>query len=412
MPQDFTLNRSMYRDAYQRGMTLSAFLETLDPSHDLSVADRRILGEDAFTRQLARLDIRTQSVPELGMAAHSFDRFWDDQDGNGDERAVLAAEWLSRQYRQAARVVPRGQFASRMPQLDRRILSTNNPLSDVLWPAAQDGMMRYQELEPSVLSYVVGRTRGVTSEVFQAFYLTDATVEAAARMKRVSEYGEVPPMQITGGDHSIKVKKYGRRLQASYESMRRMSMDLIAWAVQYIAAKADNDKFLTALDVIINGDGNTSTSATSTNGSTLDGAAGGALTLKMWLAWGMLWTRPHKMDVVIGTNASVLSLLLLNAGSANLPPSAIATANGAIGAITLARPVYGNIVAINDANATANVLYGIDSRYTLELVSEVGADIVETDRIIQRQYEEVVLTESVGFDVMTLGQNRALAYTA
>ena len=412
MANDFVLSRQMYKEAYQKGMTLSAFLETLDPTEKLSQADRRAMGRDAFVRQMRKLDIRDRTIPEMGVMAHRWERFWDDEDGKSEERKALAPEWLARQFRHAFPVYPRGVANARGLDLHRREITTHNPLSDVLWPDAMDAAMRYQELEPSVLSYVVGRTRGIDSDTFKAFYLTDSTVEAAARMKRVGEYAEIPHMTITGSDQSINVQKYGRALRASYEVMRRQSLDLIAWTVNYIKAKADNDKFLHAVDVLINGDGNSGTSATSTNGSTLDAAAGSTLTLKMYLGWGMLWTRPHQCNVVLGTNGSIISLMLLNAGSANLPPNQAISASGAIGQVTLVKPIYGGVAAINESTVTASNLLGLDNRYTLELVNEVGADIVEVDRIIQRQYEEVVLTESVGFDVMTLGQNRLLAYTA
>ena len=406
---DFKITRDLVRESFEKGMTVSSMLESLDPSHAYPARER---GLDAFQRQLARLNIRTSSSPAAGIAAHTFERFFSNPEDVDGEGAFLAAEWISRTYPEAARVVPRSQFGVRTIEKRAPSVSTGVPLSDVIWPEAMDPMMRYQELEPSLLSTLVGRTRMIDSDTFKAFYLDDATVEADARLKRVTEYGEIPPMKIVGSDQTINAYKYGRRLMASYESMRRMSLDLISWAIQYIAAKADSDKFLTALDVIYNGDGNSGTAGTNTNGSTLDAGAGGALTLKMWLSWGMLWTRPHRMNVVAGDNAAIVALLMLNAGSANLPPSEAVRIPGAVGDISLARPVYGGIVAINDTSMTAAKLLGFDNRYTLEMVTEAGADLVEFDRIVARQYDEVVISEVVGFDIMTLGQNRILSYTA
>lgn len=408
MAQDFVMSRQLVRDAFDKGMTVSSFLERLDPSHEYPAHER---GLDAFQRQLARLDIRTRSLPMAGIPAHTWERFFSNPEDDQEEGPWLAGEWISRQYRQAAAVVPRSMFGVRTIEKRSPSMTTHTPLSDVIWPDALGPDIRYQELEPSLLSVLVGRTRMVDSDTFKAFYLTDSTVESNARMARVSEYGEIPTMKIEGSDNTISLKKYGRRLQASYESMRRMSLDLISWAIMYIAAKADNDKFVTALDVILNGDGN-SNSATNTDGSTLDSGAAGALTLKMWLAWGMLWSRPHRLNVVIGQNAGIVNLLMLNAGSANLPPEQAVRIPGAVGDISLARPVYGGIVAINDSNMTANKLLGFDNRYTLEMVMESGADLVEFDRIVSRQYEEVAISEVVGFDIMTLGQNRVLSYTA
>lgn len=408
MAQDFVLNPGMYREAYQRGMTLSAFLENLDPTGKYSVQDQRDLGPDAFTRQLQRLDIRTRSIPGAGIAAHTWGRFYDDSDGLGNERKTLAAEWLSRQYRGASMVVPRDMFNAQMG--DQRFLTTNAPLSDVLWPFAIDPSIRYQELVPSLLSYMVGRTRTIDNDTFKAFYLADSAVEASARMKRTLEYADLPVMRITGSDNTIRTHKYGRRLQASYEAMRRMSLDMLAWGVRYIAAKADGDKFLTALDVIVNGDGNSGTAVTNSTGSTFD--SGSLLTLKMYLSWGMLWRKPYQCNVVIAQDAGVVVLLLLQAGSANLPPQTLVNAQGGLGPVSLARPIYGGVVAINDSSAPSVKLVGFDNRFTLEMVTETASDIVETDRIISAQYEEVAISEVVGFDIMTLGQNRTLAYTA
>lgn len=413
MPNDFVINRSMYAEAYAAGMTFSAFLEGLDRSSEYSAADLQVLGGDAFQRQLRKLDVRTASVPIMGVAAHSVERFFDNEDGLGDERSAMFPEWMARIYRQTSALnPPQGNTWVSPMDTQNRLLTSHNPLSDVLWPEAVETGIRFQMLEPSLLSYLVGRTRTIDSDVFRAFYLADSTVEDAARMHRVSEYAEVPEMTIAGGDHTISVKKYGRRLKASYESIRRVSLDVMAFAISYIAAKADNDKTLTAIDILINGDGNTGSAATSSNGSTYDSGASSVLTLKMWLGWGMIWKKPHQPNVVLGTNDSILRLLLLQAASANLPPEQLVRAAGGLGPITLARPIYGGMVAINDSTVTASNLLQIDSRYSLELVTEAGSDIVETDRIINRQYEEVVITESVGFDIMTLGQNKLLDWSA
>lgn len=408
------LTPRLYEEAYKRGMTLSAFLEKQDPSSEYNASERATIGRDAFSRLLRHLDIRTRSIPEMGVRAHEVGRFFEgDDEALASERAVLFPEWISRQYRRHARVTPRnGQSAMSYDGGRERFMATNAPLSDALYPEAIADEMRWQRLEPSLLSTLVAMTRTIDSDRFTAFYLNDADTEAGARMKRITEYGEIPVTRIQGSDQTIRAYKYGRAIQASYESIRRVSLDLMAWWIQYVAAKAEADKFLTAVDVLVNGDGNTGTAATNTNGSTLDSGAAGDLTLKMWLKFGMLWSAPYQANVAIGQDEAIAKLLLLQAGSANLPPQQLVTASGAIGQVTLARPIYGGMVAINEATAPANKLLVLDNRFTLEMVMEAGTDLVETDRLIRKQFEEIVISEVVGFDILTKGQNRTLDYTA
>lgn len=57
---------NVYRDAYKKGMSLSAFLEQEDPSTGYND------GLDAFGRLLQVADIRVKSLPDYGVQASEF----------------------------------------------------------------------------------------------------------------------------------------------------------------------------------------------------------------------------------------------------------------------------------------------------------------------------------------------------
>jgi hypothetical protein len=59
----------MYRTAYANKMSLSAWLETQDPSEGYND------GLDAFGRLLMAADIRVNSMPEIGVYASKFEAF-------------------------------------------------------------------------------------------------------------------------------------------------------------------------------------------------------------------------------------------------------------------------------------------------------------------------------------------------
>jgi hypothetical protein len=416
---EFVMGRELIQDAYKHGMNVSSFLERLDPTTQYPAHERNM---DAFERQLAKYDIRTRSDPRSGVVCHAWDRFYEtDELGTKEERSALAAEWLSRQYRRATAVAPRNGFAAGewnsrqgfINDLGNRFPNADTPISYTLYPPEVYDQLRYQMLQPSMLNVLVSRIRVINSETFAALYLSDSVSETAARMSRVEEFGEIPAVTFTTGEQTIRVKKYGRSLKVSYEQLRRMQLDLVSWAVLYIAAKADRDKEDTAVDVLINGDGNSGTAATSSNGTALDSVSGNKMTLKMWLLWRLLWRRPYTSNVMIGGNAALVDMFLLSAGSANLGPIMYLGANvpDAVN-VRMARTTLDGLLAVDNSTVPANQLLAVDSNWTLEMAQEAGADIVQTDQIMQNQYNQIMITESVGFCIATKGQNRILAYTA
>jgi hypothetical protein len=415
---DFVVNRRVIDDARKQGMTLSAFLETLDPTDRYSPSEPESQ-MDAFQRQLARYDIRTASNPYTGQLAHTWGRFFEsDELGTKEERAALAAEWLSRQYRiNSVRNLSNVQWAGKFNRgsgfVDAGVRAPNDaPLGYVLFPPATAPELRYQQLQPSALPFLIARTRYENAQNFFGLYLDDTQAEANARLSRTSEYASLRRFRFDTSEKSVSVKKYGGLLEMSYEQMRRMSLDMVSWAIMYIAAKADNDKEATAIDVLVNGDGNSGSAATSTSGSTLDGAASGALTLKMYLMWTMLWKRPYSVNTIVGRDAALVDLLLLNAGSANIAPVMLLGQNApGVTRINLVRNTTDGVAAIDSDQVAANTLLGINRETALEMIMETGSEIVETDRVIDGQYTQIAFSENLAFMMATLGQNRTLAFT-
>jgi len=387
--KDLVLSRSLYEEAYKHEMSMSAWLEHLDPS-----AEYRD-GLDAFERQLMLADIRTKSLPGQGLWANTGARFWASEKPGSE---WLAQEFIARQWRAASLG-------------GERFYASSNPVSEVLYPAFIQNALRAKQIAPAIpLSALVATTTPISGDVYKAFYLTDNSAEYT--MKRVSEGAEVPTAELTGGDHTITLRKYGRRLLGGYEAFRRMQIDRFVLHLQLLAVQAESDKVATALDVIVNGDGNSGTTPTNSNLTALDTAAiAGTLTLKGFLAWKMKWANPYLCNVVIGREADVLQVLLLNIGSANVPFLSIASAFG-FGGVT---PINSGLGAVQigwTSDAPSLKLVGIDSRFAVEMLTEVGASMTETDKIVSSQKNEIVMTEVVGFCIVDANANKTLDINA
>jgi len=368
----------LYEEAAKAGMGLSAYLEQVDPQ------DRYRDGMDAYSRLLKEAKIRVNSDLRFGYYADEGSKFFDSPEGRS-----LFPEFIIRQWKRATMSSQRAVYAS-----------TDSALGGVLAPFQDTGMPRYAQLAPAVpIDQVVAVTTPIDGDVYRAFYLTDTA--AQERLVRVAQGAELPRAKLAGSDRTIRLYKYGRILEATYEIMRRMRIDLIALHVARIAIQSEIDKLATIIDVMVNGDGNAGTAATNYNLTTLDSTTtANNVTLTAWLALKLKLLNPYQVTTALTQSAGALKLQLLSTGSANIPLVSI-QAQAGFGGFTPINPELRDNVALGiTADAPANVVVAFDRRFAVERVVEVGANIQEIIRFAERQTEGLSLSEVEGYDVL------------
>lgn len=373
----------MYRDAAdqmkERGLkeapTLTRVLEFKSPSEK----DSRI---DAFGRLMQEAGIITRSDPMAGYWASPATDFLK----NPGTRALMT-EFFCRQWRKVSFATPQ-----------QRAILMSSDFAVGTWQSAWSDAMTARmdtQIAPAIpLSDLVAMTTPIDGDAYRTSYLTyDA---AAVRMYRVGETAEIPRAVITAAEHTIRLLKYGRGIEASYEQMRRMRTDKFALFVQWMAVQSEIDKVVAAINVLVNGDGNSNTAATSYNLTTLDPlAVAGTLTLAGWWSFLMKFTQPYIPTTALATAAIMLQLFRLNTGSANVP-LAQAPLNMGRNLIPINQTADGLRVGWTD-DAPANKILALDRRFALERVTEIGASIQEVERFANRQTEALFVTETEGF---------------
>jgi hypothetical protein len=296
------------------------------------------------------------------------------------------------------------------PDVDRRFYMSSDPVSDVLNPQVIADAIRGKQIAAAIpLNQIVAITTPIDAGAYIAFYLTDESTEYT--MRRVGEGAEVPTARLTGGDHAIRVRKYGRRLLGTYETFRRMPLDRFALHLGLLAVKTEADKVTTALDVIENGDGNAGTTPTSYNLTALDGdAVAGTMTTTGFLAWKMKWTSPYYLTTVLTREGDALQLLQLQLANA-LPFWAFPA--GTFGQVKVINNGFNSGVGLGWMDTITNrYLVGIDNRFAIEMVVEAGASLTETNKIISTQFNELVITESLAFCVLDANANKRMNVNA
>ena len=263
------------------------------------------------------------------------------------------------------------------------------------------------QLEPAIpLSELVAVTTPIRGTDYRSVY---ATYDAAAlRMYRVGESADIPVTTLALSDRNIRLHKYGRGLRASYEELRTMRVDKLAWWIRWAAIQSEIDKVAAALTVLVSGDGNSNTAATEYELTTLDpDATSGELTLKAWLAFRLQFAPPYMMTTAIAQIDETLQLILLNSGSGNVPLAGLNLA-GIGNSLTPINTTADGIRYGWTTEAPDGYIVGFDRRFALEHVVEIGSEISETERYISNQTQLVTFTETSAFAVLDPAATKTL----
>jgi hypothetical protein len=335
------LSRDMYLAAAAARKTFSQYLEELDPTPE---------GEklDAFERQLKAQGIVVRSNYEKGIYADNVEAFY-----RTEESQVLFPEYIARQVREAV-------------------------------------------VEDTVLPYLIGQNTVITGDVYRSFYVEDQPEKQ--RKKRVTEASELPRSVIKGKEQTVKIYKFGRAIEASYEVIRRMQIDMLAVHVRRIAIQAAKDKVEEILTVVASGDGNNN-AAPVLNLTSLDsGAVAGTLTAKGFLAFAMEF-EPFPLNTIVAAKDSFIQLVLTNIPNLTTADLLRLLAQGTVSGVRLTAPQLPNdtIRLFWNADVPSLRLYGINNQYAIEQVTEAGSDIQEADRFITRQTQVLTISENSGF---------------
>ena len=341
--EDVKLSSEFYSIAGKHGMTFSQLLERVNPS---------VQGDnlDAFERQCKRFGIVLKNIPEKGIWASSGDLFF----------------------------------------------QSNQPASRILFPEFLNRVARATILEDYDINWVVANIRPIDSGAFRSLYIDDTA--AQRRKARVGEGGEFPTTKVSWSEQAGAVYKHGIRVMMSYEFVRRSSIPLIQLVLSRILLQNRVDDFADVINVLVNGDDHASPAnpATTSNLTTLDtGAAAGTLSYKGYLKFGNVF-RPYRMNVAIGNIDTILKVILCAKPTTDPIQllSLLQSKQAKLGeGITLVNPAWGMVKLIIHDDVGDDLLIGLDKRYALEKVVEIGADLQETDKLIKEQFTEIVLSD-------------------
>ncbi len=203
--------------------------------------------------------------------------------------------------------------------------------------------------------------------------------------RRVGEKGRFPKVVIQLKDKAIVLYKIGYEIEATYENIRRMKMNVFGVTMKVIGRNITQDKVAIAVDTIINGDGN------SNPVGAINAATSGTLAYSdvVDLEEEFQYYEPNLM----------------------ISPKAM-------------RVAYRNLSEYKDKNGPdmpappkkcsampADKILALDTRASLGEVYEKGGSLVEYDKIINKQIHEAVVSEVSGFEKLFVHASKMLNVT-
>ena len=321
------LEKGMYR---QGGMSFTQVLESLDPSENYR--GTALEGTDAFQRQLKRFGIRAK-----GANSSPVEKFFATMDS-----AVLFPEYIARTVRQ--------------------------------------GME-----ENDILPSIVATTTVIDAMDYRSIY--SVPDEADKELKDVAEGAAIPTTEVKTKEHLVSLTKRGRMLVASYEAIRFQKLDLFGVMLRQIGAYIQKQQLADAVDVLMNGDGNSNAAKVFAVGtSPMSGTKGKLAYDQMVEFWGQF--DPYTMNTILCSTGTMTNILKISELQNPL------TGLNFQGTGKLTTPLGAQLhrtSAVEDG-----LIIGLDNRYALELV-KAGDVMVEYDKLIDQQLERAAISSISGF---------------
>ncbi|MDX9972711.1 MAG: hypothetical protein RBU21_06970 [FCB group bacterium] len=230
------------------------------------------------------------------------------------------------------------------------------------------------------------RDENIDGTAYDVPYVVESAAEE--ELRSVAEGAAIPESMITYGDRIVRLDKKGRGVLASYEVVRRMSVDMLRVHLQRMGERLGRNLDARLATVLVNGD----SSGSGTAATTLNTATAGAWTYAdvvkgfMKLTLENYFTPTHML-----ANSDLCQTLL---GLPELKDGALfdfaKTGN-------LPTPLGVRLVPMPDQ--PADKLTILDAGYAVQKLTEQDL-MVESDKLIHQQWDRTYLTVVTDFAVI------------
>lgn len=292
--------------------------------------------------------------------------------------------------------------ASKVGQImDTAYTSGGLDTNEWLFPAWVETTLRETALGQNIISYLCNTTIPVDTNIIKSpmLDLTSDKNKKSLKMARIAEGADLPTGKIIVGEKAVSLWKHGRAIEMTYESVRRMRIDLFLKQLNAIINDVTFQNVDDATETLVNGDGNN-------NAATKLGTTATAGTITAAEIIGFLtdyWFEKHYMaDTMIAPKALFKAIKGFSYD--------INLAEGASASVRFNTPqlqqqnvtlLTSNVPQVNGKDVI--VVFNRDN--TLVRYEENGSNIQENQNFARNQTRLLTVSENSGYAINTLGAN-------
>ena len=255
---------------------------------------------------------------------------------------------------------------------------------------------------PSIINDLVASTRVINGDSAKQVVLDLSNTPAgqknkqALKKRRIAEGANIPVAELKLGEVSIKIYKYGIGVKATYEVLRRTTVDMFRKQMELVSLQAGYDEVGAVIDVIVNGDGNTNPAvvykATELNPDATEGKLDEITLVKF-----LVKQAPFNYDTLIVDEeiyTQICTILMdKNLTNAINPKISFEFPQGLLSNL---RVVYSE--DLEKTSDSKHQIIGLAKNYAIEKTIEAGSMINEVSKTVENKTQLAVMTENAGFN--------------
>lgn len=384
------LDDGIYQEAERLNVSPMEYLEQQDRSED---QPEWLRDTSALQRLLLTYGVRTTEDHRRGLRASTIGELFAAGGGRG---AVLFPL-----------VLEQGVRAGMQNVFDRFYMSTAaGDDNTALRPRTLANRITADQLRASILPLLVGlQEQAADARPYMGFHMSEDS--GTTTMHRIEEFARPAIYSVSGTDRTHKMQEYAIEIDISYRALSEHSLPALQQHLDWISQRRALVLENVAYDTHLLGDGS-SAAASNTNITALTGGVSGVVKHGNILEFQRLAELdPYAFSVAIGTSAVVHLFDISDTGTANHMTfaglQAILAGQGARPEARTFPPMFAR------SYAAANKMLFADAS-TLRM--KYTPLLVERDRVISGRFEQIVISESTGFDHLRDGGRRTLTTNA
>lgn len=259
-------------------------------------------------------------------------------------------------------------------------------------PGVIDERLALPERMVSLDQLVSART-GIDGDTYRAAVIKqDARRPDEYRYSRVAERGTFPTFTIELGERAFRLYKYGAGIEASYEAMRRMRINLLALTLQEVSFGEQLRRIGEAVETLLNGDGNANPA--------LDTVGAATISIQELNEWRLdvLYEYLREYSFVVADREVVKQIMALAYPVANMQmtPQQLMMLGASGYALPDGTPIY--VAPPGSALEGSGKLLGVVAGRGLNEIVENGSSIEESVRWILNQTQKWVVSVNIGYE--------------